>query len=163
MKHGTVADMAVHLDDGIGSGKPVHDTGVLEIASLLQDEPAKIAPQRRTGPHIGTGPDNHIADQHRAGMHVGAGMNDRNDAVYRVDHGILCKLLSALVGWDKRSASQHRRLNHVRNVGMRVAYPDLRPSSAGTSSLSAFSAVSISEHHFRSNSSLLRLRRAYLR
>ncbi len=81
MQHGAMADMAVRLDHRVAAGKTVHDTSVLQVGALFQDQAAEVAAQRCQWADVAARADDHVADQHRTGMHIGAGVNDRRDAV----------------------------------------------------------------------------------
>ena len=80
-QHGAVADMAVFLDHGIGTGETVHHAGILQVGAGFQDQPAEIAAQAGTGADIAARADDHVADQHGAGVNIGRRIDDRNDAV----------------------------------------------------------------------------------
>ena len=44
VQDGAMADVAIPLDHRVHARKGVHHTGVLDVRSLLEDNPAKVAP-----------------------------------------------------------------------------------------------------------------------
>ena len=85
VEHSPVADMAILPDHRVGTGEPMHDTGILQVGPGFQDQAAEIAAQAGIRPDIGTGTDNDVANQYRGGMHIGRGVDDGNYPVDGID------------------------------------------------------------------------------
>ena len=66
----------------------MHDTGVLNVGALLQNQPAKITAQAGRWPHITVRADEHIANQDGRGVHVGRRIHDRREAINFIDAGL---------------------------------------------------------------------------
>jgi hypothetical protein len=85
VQHGTVADVAVFANDGVGTGKAMHDTGILEVGAAFEDQPPEIAAQAGAGADIAARADDDITDQDGGRMDEGRRVDHGHDAVDRID------------------------------------------------------------------------------
>lgn len=76
-----MADVAVFLHHGIGTGKTMHDASILQIGAALENEPAEIAAQAGRRTDIALRPDDHIADQDGGRMDVGRRVDHWGNAI----------------------------------------------------------------------------------
>ena len=81
MQDRPMADVAVVFDDGIGAGKAVHHTRILDVRAGAKLDAAEIATKRCGRADITPGADDDVADQHGARMHERARIDDRRHTV----------------------------------------------------------------------------------
>ena len=86
MKDRAVPDIGAFTQNDLAiAGEGMRYTSVLHIAAGLHHDTPHIAPERGVGPDIAVLTDDHIADQGCGGMDIGGGIDDRYDAVDRID------------------------------------------------------------------------------
>ncbi|MOA23884.1 hypothetical protein D3C78_1445340 [compost metagenome] len=76
-----VAHMTMALYHRIAAREAVHHAGVLQVGTLLQDDAAKVATQRRQGADVTLRADDYIADQHGRRVYVRRWVDHRGQAV----------------------------------------------------------------------------------
>ena len=85
VEHGAMTNVSFFLDDRADTRESMQYASILDVGALAQFDMAEIAAQARTRTDVASGTNDDIADQHGGGMNKCGGIDDRRDAVDRID------------------------------------------------------------------------------